>query len=72
MFSYNLVRWPRATRWMALRAGWSGCSVGMLVTSAGVNIPGTCYSRVEGACDYIDACVDVYVLVGIVVSCRGA
>ena len=35
-------------------------------------VPSSYDSRVERVCACIDACVDLYVLVGIAVSCTGA
>ena len=53
---------------MVLRVCWNGCSVGMLMTSEG--------SVFQALMTYdvtcIDACVDLYVLVWIAVSCTGA
>ena len=65
------MRWAGATRWTVLRVYWNGCSVSMLMISGGSRCQAF-DSRVEKVCVCIDACLELYVLVGIAVSCVGA
>ena len=60
---------------MVLRASWNGCSVGMIMTSGGSVFQALTtlgYNEYAYTLLCIDACVDLYVLVWIVVSCTGA
>ena len=57
---------------MVLGVCWNGCSIGMLMIYWRGYVPGSYDYRVERVCVCIDACMDLYVLAGIAVSCMGA
>ena len=67
MLSYSLVRWAGATRWTVLRVCWNEFCVDMLIFW-GSRFQALITLRQK---EYAYVCVDLYVFVGIAVSCTG-